>query len=82
MRACVRLGCVGDGRGADEVQARAKRMPEYCAQCSPLGLVRPTVCGVLGVLLVVPDWVLLRFPMWSEPSPILSVRALCAVVRV
>ena len=50
-------------------------------QCSPLGLVRPTVCGVLGVLPVAPDWGLLRFPMWAEPPPIPSVQALCAVVR-
>jgi hypothetical protein len=80
-RVCVRLGCVGDGSVADEVPAQAKRMAEYWAQCSPLGSVRPTVGGVLRVLLVVPDWGLLRFPMWSEPSPLPSVRALCAVVR-
>jgi hypothetical protein len=26
--ACVRCGCMDDGRGADEVQARAQRQPE------------------------------------------------------
>jgi hypothetical protein len=35
-----------------------------------------TVCGVLEVPRVVPDWILLRFPMWPEPAPIPSVRAL------
>ena len=40
-----------------------------------------TVCGVLEVLLVVPYWMLFRFPMWSELARIRSVRALCVVVH-
>jgi hypothetical protein len=73
--------CVGVCSGADEVRAQAKRMAEYCAQCSPLGLVRADGVRSAGGTTCSTGLVLLRFPMWSEPSPLPSVRALCAVVR-
>jgi hypothetical protein len=40
-----------------------------------------TVCGVLEVLLVVPYWMLFRFPMWSELARIRSVRAVQLQLR-
>ena len=80
VQACVRLGSVGNGRGADEVPARAKRLQEAWAVLSsrvgPADGVRSagsTTCST--------GLVLSRFPMLPEPAGTPSARALCAVVR-
>ncbi len=78
VRACVRFGCVGHRRGADEVQTRAQRLPESgTGQYSPRGLVPPWRSAGSTAS----STVLFRFPMWSDPAAIPSVRALCVVAR-
>ena len=39
------------------------------------------VRSMLRVVLVLPDWMLFRFPMSPEPAPIPAVRARCVAAR-
>ena len=62
-------------------EAIVKLKVRLAAACARAFVGGRTVCGVLGVLLVVPYRILFRFPMWSEPAAIRSVRARCVAVR-
>jgi hypothetical protein len=74
----------GPSERADEAPARARRLSEYWGQYSPLGVVGPYAeykKYYEHYFYLITYWILFRFPVWPEPAAILSVRALCVVVR-